>query len=93
MQQIQVNTIIRDRGQMTWPDEIRKIKEWLSPQSVVTISSSINADEVVIKPYMKSQKNDWDKVWKMIQKARAIKGHGQVGSLSEFIAKDRETHF
>lgn len=90
MQQVQINTIVRDRGQITLPDEIRKLKTWASSQSVITISASEN-DEIIITPYTKTKKHDWDKVWSAIKKARAIKGKG--GSLSAFIAKDRLSHF
>ena len=84
----QGTAIIRDRGQLTIPDSIRKVVKWATPLSAVTISV-VNPDEIVIKPH-KSQV-DWDKIWEAIKSARAIKGKGR-GSLSKFIAEDRYRH-
>ena len=84
----QGTAIIRDRGQLTIPDSIRKVVNWATPLSAVTISV-VNPDEIVIKPH-KSQV-DWDKIWEGIKSARAIKGKGR-GSLSKFIAEDRYRH-
>lgn len=81
-------SIVRDRGQLTIPDSIRKVVSWISPQSAVTISV-VKPDEIVIKPHKKEY--DWDKIWEGIRKARAIKGKGR-GSLSKFIAEDRYRH-
>lgn len=80
--------IIRARGQLTIPDSIRRLVNWVSPQSAVTISV-VKSDEIVIKPHQKQV--DWDKIWEGIRKSRAIKGKGR-GSLSKFIAEDRYRH-
>ena len=79
--------IIRDRGQLTIPDSIRKAVSWVTPQSAVSISV-VRPDEIVIKPHQKYV--DWDKIWEGIRKSRAIKGKG--GNLSKFIAEDRYSH-
>lgn len=84
---MQTVSIIRNRGQLTIPDSIRKITNWVSPMSVVTISQD-KPDEIVIKPHQ--QHVDWDKIWAGIKKARAIKG--RRGNLSKFIAEDRYSH-
>lgn len=81
-------SIVRDRGQLTIPDSIRKVVNWVTPMSAVTISV-MKPDEIVIKPHQ-PQKIDWDKLWEQIRQVRAFKGNGQ-GNLSAFIAKDRET--
>lgn len=81
-------SIVRNRGQLTIPDSIRKVVSWISPQSAVTISVT-KSDEIVITPHKKQY--DWDKIWEGIRKARAIKGKGR-GSLSKFIAEDRYRH-
>jgi len=81
-------SIIRDRGQLTIPDSIRKMINWLTPMSAVTISV-IKPDEIVIKPH--HPKVDWDKIWKGIRKARAIHGKGKMSTL-EFIQQDRLSH-
>lgn len=91
MRQIQTAGIIRQRGQLTIPDDIRETHEWASPGSVVTVATS-KPDEIVIRPYSPQREVDWDTVWKAIKRARSIKGKGP-GNLSAFIAKDRQTHF
>ena len=80
-------SIVRDRGQLTIPDSIRKLVTWVTPMSVVSISV-VKPDEIVIKPHQ--QNIDWDKIWEGIKKARAIKG--KRGNLSKFIAQDRYRH-
>lgn len=87
----QVTAIIRDRGQLTIPDSIRELRSWATTNSVVTVISE-KPDEIVIKPHDFQKKEvDWDKLWKLIERSRAIKGKG--GNLSGFIAKDRQGHF
>lgn len=85
---LQTTIVIRDRGQVTIPEKIRKSINWLTPSSVVTISAQ-QPDEITIQPY-NPKKIDWDKLWKMIRKSRAIKG--KRGNLSKFIAEDRYRH-
>lgn len=80
--------VIRDRGQLTIPDTIRKAVSWVTPMSAVTISV-MKPDEIVIKPHQKYV--DWEKVWKNIEKSRSIKGKGSM-SASEFIEQDRKSH-
>ncbi len=90
-QLIQTTGIIRSRGQLTIPDLIRKNFGWLTPDSVVTVGIE-SSDAVVIRPYTPTKKRaNWNKIWNLIKKCRSFKGSG--GSLSEFIVKDRETHF
>ena len=80
--------IIRDRGQLTIPDTIRKAVSWVTPMSAVTISV-VKPDEIVIRPHQK--KVNWDQIWELIRKSRAIKGKGK-GSAAEFLEKDRQSH-
>ena len=90
MQSIQTTSIIRDRGQLTIPDSIREIVDWVAPGSVVTIAR-MKPDEIVIRPHSKEAiKTNWDKLWMDIQRVRSYKGKGG-GNLSAFIAKDRAT--
>ncbi len=79
--------VIRDRGQLTIPDAIRKAVHWVTPLSAVSISV-VTPDEIVIKPHQSHV--DWDKIWEGIRKSRAIKG--KAGNLSKFIAEDRYNH-
>ncbi len=81
-------SIIRDRGQLTIPDSIRVLRDWASTNSAVVISSE-RPDEIVIRPHKKDY--DWDKMWELIKRSRAIKGKG-YGSAAEFLEKDRQSH-
>lgn len=82
-------SIIRERGQLTIPDNIRKVVNWVSPLSAVSISV-VKPDEIVIKPHTKLI--DKDQVWENVRKARAIKGKGSTTSAVEFLIKDRQSH-
>ncbi len=79
-------SIIRDRGQLTIPDSIRQVVNWVTPLSAVSISV-IKADEIVIRPHqVKLNKNE---IWKKIKNARSL--HGKLSiSTSEFLIKDRQ---
>lgn len=81
-------SIIRDRGQLTIPDSIRRVVTWITPMSAVSITV-VKPDEIVIKPHKLDY--DWDKIWELVRKSRAIKGKGR-GSAAEFIQKDRHSH-
>lgn len=81
-------SIIRDRGQLTIPDSIRKVITWMSPMSAVTISV-VKPDEITIKPHQ--QYIDWDKIWNNIAEARTIKGKGNQSAL-DFLEQDRNSH-
>lgn len=82
--------IVRDRGQLTIPDSIRRVVSWITPMSAVSISV-IKHDEIVIKPHQPQKREvDWDKLWAQIKRVRSFKGKGR-GNLSAFIIKDRET--
>lgn len=81
-------SIVRDRGQLTIPDSIRKLVSWVSPLSAVSISV-IKPDEIVIRPHQ--SRLDWDKIWESIKKSRAIHGKGKFSG-SEFLSKDRQSH-
>ncbi len=81
-------SIVRDRGQLTIPDSVRKVVSWITPMSAVSISV-VKPDEIVIRPHQKHI--DWDKIWDGIRKARSIHGKGKMSTL-EFIQKDRLSH-
>lgn len=89
MNTLQSVSIIRNRGQLTIPDEIRKAIKWIVPLSAVSITVK-NADEITIRPHTHEKNIDWDAVWNAIKLARLQKG--TTGSLSEFIAEDRYNH-
>lgn len=85
---MKVVSIVRDRGQLTIPDSIRKLVSWVTPSSAVSISV-VKPDEIIIKPHQYQKEIDWDKLWKQIKRVRAFKGEGR-GNLSAFIMEDRE---
>lgn len=86
--QIQTTGIIRQRGQITLPDDIRDKVDWATVGSVITIKTT-KADEIVIQPYSSQNEVDWDKLWRDIERVRSYKGKYH-GSLSKFVAQDRE---
>ncbi|MEK9179707.1 MAG: hypothetical protein AAB893_04545 [Patescibacteria group bacterium] len=85
----QTTAIIRDRWQLTIPDEIRKMLPWVRPESVVSVEVTAKK-ELIIKPYVQEKKLNWKLIWEGIEQARSIKG--KRGNLSQFIIEDRERH-
>ncbi len=81
-------SIVRDRGQLTIPDSIRRLVSWITPMSAVMISV-VKPDEIVITPHQ-TQVN-WDEILKGIKESRAIHGKGNI-SAAEFLIKDRLSH-
>jgi bifunctional DNA-binding transcriptional regulator/antitoxin component of YhaV-PrlF toxin-antitoxin module len=81
-------SIVRDRGQLTIPDSIRQIVDWVIPMSAVTISV-IKPDEIIITPHQRQI--NWDQIWENIRKSRAIKGKGNISAV-EFLERDRNSH-
>jgi len=91
MNTIQTTAIIRDRGQLTIPNKVRKILDWMSPNSVVYIKAE-TTHELVIKPYEQKPESqiNWVEIWKRIKRSQSFKG--KRGNLSAFIIKDRDSH-
>lgn len=81
-------SIVRDRGQLTIPDSIRRVVTWITPMSAVIISV-IKPDEIIIKPHQRQV--DWEEVWKNIRKSRKISGKGNISTV-EFLKHDRSSH-
>ena len=81
-------SIIRNRGQLTIPDAIRKAATWAKPSAVVSISI-FNADEIVIRPH--SEVVDEQKVWKLIKESRGIHGKSTTSTV-RFLQQDRAGH-
>lgn len=88
--QLQATAIVRDRFQLTIPGLVRGGADWVSPGSVVTIVQQ-KPGEIVIRPHVANKKTNWERLWRSIDLARSHKGRYK-GSLSEFVAKDRESH-
>ncbi|MBI3290355.1 hypothetical protein HYZ78_03075 [Candidatus Microgenomates bacterium] len=81
-------SIIRERGQLTIPDSIRKTLNWTTPSSVVYISIE-KPDEITIRPHKREY--DWDKIWEGVRQSRAIKGKNAISTV-EVLQKDRHSH-
>ena len=81
-------SIVRNRGQLTIPDSIRKAVNWVTPMSAVTISV-MKPDEIVITPHQKQV--NWNQIWENIRKSRAIKSKGGMSTV-EFLGQDRRSH-
>lgn len=88
---LQTTSIIRDRGQLTIPETIRRITEWTSPQSVVTLSVE-EPDKITIQPHSSQKKVDWDMLWYGIRLCRSFKGKNETKSALEMINEDRKGH-
>lgn len=85
---LQKVSIIRNRGQLTIPEQIRRAAKWLASDSAVLVTMNKD-DEVVIKPH--KAKYDWKKIWEGVKKARGIRGHGTMNT-AKFLEKDRLSH-
>jgi len=85
---MQTTGIVRERGQLTIPDSIRKMVNWITPLSAVTISM-IKPDEIIIRPH--TQQVNLAQIWANIRKSRAISSKGKI-SASEFLQSDRNSH-
>ncbi|MBI3577463.1 AbrB/MazE/SpoVT family DNA-binding domain-containing protein [Candidatus Gottesmanbacteria bacterium] len=81
--------VIRQRGQLTVPDQVREILSWLQTGSVVGIE--VNDDELRVIPHTKMGKPvDWDAFFSKVHLARSLRG--KRGNLSSVITEDRESH-
>lgn len=81
--------VVRQRGQLTIPDQVRQMISWLQTGSVV--SMEVEDEEVRIRSHARAKKAiDWSETWRKINLARSFKG--KRGNLSAMIAEDRESH-
>ena len=86
---MQTISIIRGRGQLTIPESIRKVVNWTTSMSAVSISL-VKPDEILIKPHRQSL--DWNQIWKGVEKSRGLKGEGRTTSAIDFLELDRNSH-
>lgn len=82
-------SIIRNRGQLTIPDSIRKKVNWVDTMSVVSISL-VKPNEIVIQPHDTAV--NWQDVWDGISNARSISGGRDSLNTAEFLESDRNSH-
>jgi bifunctional DNA-binding transcriptional regulator/antitoxin component of YhaV-PrlF toxin-antitoxin module len=85
---MKVVSIIRDRGQLTIPESIRKSVPWVNPMSAVTIFVT-KANEIVIKPHRPT--TDWSDLREKIRASRATLGRGTT-SAAQTLEQDRSSH-
>jgi len=86
---MKVTGIIRDRGQLTIPDSIRKTIKWAAPMSAVSITV-VKPNQILIQPQQTYV--NWEDIWASIKRARAIRGKTEATSTTEFLEKDRASH-
>jgi len=79
--------ILRDRGQLTLPEAIRKTLPWLTRSTALTVSVE-NPQKLVLTPLQPAATVPWDMMWNGITLARSFEGQGR--NLSQSIADDRE---
>jgi bifunctional DNA-binding transcriptional regulator/antitoxin component of YhaV-PrlF toxin-antitoxin module len=81
--------IIRDRGQLTIPESIRKQARWAGVSGVVYIQHD-KQNEIIITPHQAIRETELNKLSEFIKKARDIKGKGSLGA-SKFLAGMRSS--
>ncbi len=79
-------SIIRNRGQLTIPDSIRKRVSWVNTMSAVSVTL-VKPNEIVIQPHDTAV--NWLDVWEGIRNARSISGGGDSLNAAEFLESDR----
>lgn len=80
---------IRQRGQLTIPDEIRERFPWVNINEAVRIKTE-GDKKIIIEPYEREKKIDWKKLRAQLKRVANFKG--KRGNLSQFIIEDRERH-
>ena len=85
----QLISTVRQRWQLTIPDRVREKYEWITPGSPVSINTT-DPNKIVIEPYSVNKITNWEVFWEDIKRIRSYKGEYK-GSLSKFIAWDRQT--
>lgn len=79
--------VIRDRYQLTIPEEIRRYLVWTGPQRVVRLIL-VSKNKFLVEPY-RAETMSWQRIWQNLEK---IKSLGRKTSLAEFIIADRTSH-
>ena len=85
---MQVTSIIRNRGQLTIPDSIRKFVGWADTMSAVTIMVN-KQEEILIRPQVRAM--DKDKLWRRINEVRNLNA-GEAFDVVKFLERDRQSH-
>lgn len=98
MNYIQNIAKVRERGQLTVPLEVRKALKWPNDEimvKIVTTQDGFRVEKLPIShpqyPKKKLTKSEWDEIWRDMQKI-SRSGRQDV-RLTDFLRKDRDTHF
>lgn len=98
MNYIQTISKIRERGQLTVPQEIRKALNWPDEEvmvKIITAEDGFRVEKLPIShpqhPKKKLTKKEWKKIWNDFQ--RISRSGRQDIRLTEFLRKDRDSHF
>lgn len=98
MNYIQTISKVRQRGQLTIPQEVRKALNWPEDEVVVkiaTIQDGFRVEKLPIShpqnPNKKLTKKQWDRIYKNMEKIN--KSGKQNVKLTDFLRHDRDTHF
>lgn len=89
---------IRERGQLTVPQEIRQALNWSDDELIVkvtTIQDGFRVERLPVShpqhPKKKLTKKQWGQIWKAFE--RISRSGRQDVKLTEFLRKDRDSHF
>lgn len=98
MNYIQTISKIRGRGQLTVPLEIRSALNWPKEEvmvKIVTIQDGFRVEKLPVShpqhPKKKLTKKEWDKIYEDME-AFSKTGRQDI-KLTDFLRKDRDTHF
>ena len=98
MNYVQTVSKVRERGQLTVPQEIREALNWPEDEVVVkiiTIQDGFRVEKLPIShphhPQKKLTKKEWDKIYEDME-AFSKTGKQDI-KLTDFLRHDRDTHF
>jgi len=82
-------SLIRNRNQLTIPQSICQIADWVEVDAAVSLEA-LSRDEIVIRPHR--HKNTKEMIWQKIKKVRSYKSAADSMSAVELLEKDRHAH-
>ncbi len=98
MNYVQTISKVRERGQLTVPQEVRDALNWPGDEvmvKIVTIQDGFRVEKLPIShpqhPQKKLTKKESDEIWQDFEKFS--KSGRQDVKLTDFLRKDRDTHF
>lgn len=79
--------IVRDRGQLTIPNEIRQVNKWIAKDTPVTMYA-VDSETIVIKPIIIKPKTNKE----LYQEVLELRKRGNKNTnLTDFVINDRQT--